>query len=153
MIREKSNKMIGVRRNPRGKEGERNARSTRVRAANIENWTVETVSLALIKHRRPIDEFTPRENESLLVTRVDGNAIELRGYGICLGHPIISVWNPLGNCLWRRAGPRSTVKCSLIRITVAELSFRYALGCHTLPADRTPFRSKPTNRDLEMPAT
>lgn len=107
------------------------------REVQLENWSRK-------QSRWPwsrIDELltnSPRENDpasSLLVTRVNGNAIELRGYGICLGHPIISVWNPLGNCLWRQAGPRSTVKCSLIRITVARLSFRYALGYYV--ADRS----------------
>lgn len=45
----------------------------------------------------------------------------------------------MGNCLWRQAGPRSTVKCSLMRITVARLSFRYALGCRvTDPIRYTP---------------
>lgn len=75
---------------------------------------------------------SPREKRGSIyaaAAQVNGNAIELRGHGIYLGHPIISVWNPLGNCLWRRAGPRSTVKCSLLRITVARLSSRYAHGC------------------------
>lgn len=51
----------------------------------------------------------------------------------------------MGNCLWRQAGPRSTVKCSLMRITVARLSFRYALGSRvTDPIRYTPVPILPT---------